>query len=221
MPPDNQGAIRSLLSVTEYHQFDENEAIPEGFIYDREENGFAVYTNPHAVPMGFLQTTVTGTHHQRMDSETMGSVLLASATLDEAYLARFKDRMDVLDVFNIPDWQESAARLRENACDRFETTRSGFRAHINAKQAGLVVFTIPHDKGFTAALDGEKTEIIPCDVSFMGVWVEPGEHEIEFTYKTRMLGLGVVMSAMAAALLGAYVYLAKKRPVGAPISETL
>ncbi|MBQ7885865.1 MAG: YfhO family protein [Clostridia bacterium] len=210
-PPDDQAAIRALLSVTEYHQFDEDEIIPEGFVYDREENGFAVYTNPNAVPMGFLQTTVTGTHHQRMDSGTVGTVLLASAALDDEYLARFRGRMDVLDVYNIPAWQESVSRLQANACDRFTLTDDGFTAHIDAKEAGLVVFTIPHDKGFTATLDGEKAEIIPCDVSFMGVWVEPGEHEITFTYRTRMLTLGHVMSGLAAVMLGVYVILAKKK----------
>jgi hypothetical protein len=111
-----------------------------------------------------LQTTVTGTHHQRMDSETIGTVLLSAAALDDANLDRFKDRMNVLDVYNIPDWQESAARLRDSACDRFEITRSGFNAHINASEAGLVIFTIPHDKGFSATVDGTKAEIIPCDV---------------------------------------------------------
>ena len=210
-PPDDQGAVRALLSVSEYHQFDESESIPEGFVYDREENGFAVYSNPNAVPMGFLQTTLTGAYHQRMDSETVGTVLLAAAALDDANYERFKDRMDVLDVYSIPDWQESAALLRENACDRFEVTRSGFRAHIDASEAGLVVFTIPHDKGFSATVDGAKAEIIPCDVSFMAVWVEPGEHEIVFTYRTRMLGLGLAMSAMAGAVLAAYVILAKKK----------
>ena len=211
-PPDNQGAIRALLSVTEYHRFSEEEAIPEGFVYDREENGFAVYTNPNAVPMGFLQTTVTGTHHQRMDSETVGTVLLASATLDDVYLDRFKDRMDVLDVYSIPDWQESAARLQQNACDRFETTNDGFIAHIDAKEAGLVIFTIPHDKGFSATIDGQSAEIIPCDVSFMGVWVEPGEHEIVFTYKTRMLIPGMAMSVLAALALVGFVLLMHKKP---------
>lgn len=210
-PPDDQAAIRALLSVTEYHQFGENETIPEGFVYDREENGFAVYANPNAVPMGFLQTTVTGTHHQRMDSETVGTVLLAAAALDDEHLNRFKDRMDVLDVYNIPAWQDSVSRLQENACDRFETTASGFTAHIDAKEAGLVVFTIPHDKGFSATVDGQAAEIIPCDVSFMAVWVEPGEHEIVFTYRTRMLSLGIVMSAAAAIVLAGYVFLANKK----------
>lgn len=209
-PPDSQAALRALLSVTEYHQFNEEDEVPEAFVYDREENGFAVYTNPNAVPMGFLQTVVTGTHHQRMDSETIGTVLLAAAALDDAQLARFAGRLQVLDVHAIPDWQESAARLWENACDRFETRADGFDAHIDAKEAGLVVFTIPHDKGFTATVDGLAAEIIPCDVSFMAVWVEPGEHEIAFTYRTRMLRPGLLMSVMAAAVLAGYAVLARK-----------
>ena len=209
-PPDSQAALRALLSVTEYHQFNEEDEVPEGFVYDREENGFAVYTNPNAVPMGFLQTVVTGTHHQRMDSGTVGTVLLAAAALGDAELARFEGRLQVLDVHAIPDWQESAARLRENACDRFETRADGFDAHIDAKEAGLVVFTIPHDKGFTATVDGQAAEIIPCDVSFMAVWVEPGEHEIAFTYRTRMLRPGLLMSALAAAVLAGYAALAWK-----------
>ena len=210
-PPDLSAPMRALLSVTEYHRTSESDPIPEGFVYDREENGFAVYTNPNAVPMGFLQTAVTGTHHQKMTSDTLATVLLAAVTMNDAELAQYSSRMQKLDVYSIPDWQESAARLRDNACDRFETTADGFTAHINAKEAGVVVFTIPHDKGFSATVDGQAADIIPCDVSFMGVWVEPGEHEIVFTYRTRMLQLGIAMSAVAAAVLIGYVFWAYKK----------
>ena len=146
-----------------------------------------------------------------MNIETVGSVMLAAVTLDDTALEAYGSRMGRLDVYNIPDWRESAARLQENACDRFTLTDKGFTAHISAKEAGIVVFTIPHDKGFTATLDGQKTEIIPCDVSFMGVWVEPGEHEITFTYRTRMLSLGIAMSAISAAVLIGYVIWTKKK----------
>ncbi len=208
-PPNGDGAIRALLSVTEYHRTD-GEEVPEGFIYDREENGFSVYVNPSAVPMGFLQTVCTGAHDQRMDSETLGTVLLAAAALDGDMLSRYGERRERLDVYAIPDWQESAARLRENACDRFETSGSGFTAHIDAKEAGLLVFTIPYDKGFSATVDGTSAEIIPCDVAFMAVWVEPGAHEIVFTYRTRSLSLGIAMSLLSAAALVFYVMLRRR-----------
>lgn len=210
-PPDGSGAIRALLSVTEYHQTD-GEEVPEGFVYSREENGFSVYTSDAAVPMGFLQTVCTGTYHQRMAPDTVGTVMLAAVTLDDAQLEQIAGRMERLDVYAIPDWRDSAARLRNNACDRFETGASGFTAHIDAREAGIVVFTIPFDKGFSATLDGQAAEIIPCDVAFMGVWVEPGEHEIAFTYRTRGLSAGIAMSALAALLLAGLVTYEKRTP---------
>ena len=212
LPPNGSAAMRAFLSVTEYHQF-EGEPIPEGFVYDREENGFAVYKNPNALPMGFLQTVATGTHHQPMKGQALFDTLLAAVTLENDVLDRFTPALDRLDVYNIPDWETSVVRLRENACDRFDVTQTGFTAHIDAKEAGMLVFTIPYDKGFSATVDGQPAEIIPCDVSFMGVWVEPGEHEIAFTYRTRMLGLGIAMSAAAAAVLAVYVVLAKKKKI--------
>lgn len=216
-PPNDSAALRAFLSVTEYYKIDDS-PVPEGFVFDREENGIPVYTNPNAVPMGFLQTTCTGTHHQRMDSETVPTVMLAAVTLEDDALKKYGDRMAKLDVYAIPDWQESVARLKENACDSFEIFANGFTAKIDAKDAGMLVFTIPFDKGFSATIDGQKAEIVNCDVAFMGVFVETGAHEIVFTYHTRGLTIGVVMSLLAAGMLIVYCAAAKammkKKPSG-------
>lgn len=209
-PPDKNPALRALLSVKEYHQMD-GEEVPEGFVYDREENGFSVYVNEYYIPMGFLQTTFTGTYDQPMNPLTVAPTLLAAAAIYPEDRDAYSYRMDMLDVYNIPDWKQSAKRLQENACDQFTVTSDGFTAHIDAKEAGLLVFTVPYDKGFSAAVDGKTADIVRCDVSFMAVWVEGGSHDIVFTYKTRSLGLGAAMSAAAAAVLAAYVFLAKNK----------
>ncbi len=208
-PPDGGEALRVYLSVSEYHQLC-GESMPDGYVYDREENGFPVYVNPDALPMGFLKTCVTGTHDQPMSGDALPATLLAAAALDADALARWDGLLPRLDVYAIPDWRESAARLRENACDRFEVSPSGFTAHIDAKEAGLLVFTIPYDKGFSATVDGRAAEIVPCDVAFMAVYVEPGEHEIAFAYRTRGLAAGVALSLFSAAALGAYVLLRRR-----------
>ena len=209
-PPDGGAALRALLSVKAYYQLDDT-PVPDGFVYDHDENGVAVYRNPNALPLGFLQTTCTGTYRQRMDSQTTPTVLLAAVTLDDDELAAYQPRMQTLDVSDIPDWQESVARLKQNACNDFDATADGFIAHIDAKEAGILVFTIPFDKGFSATIDGRQADVIPCDVAFMGVWVEPGEHEIVFTYRTRALPLGAALSALAAAMLAVYVFICRRR----------
>lgn len=82
----------------------------------------------------------------------------------------------------------------------------------------MLVFTIPFDKGFSATVDGQKAEIVNCDVAFMGVFVKAGAHEIVFTYHTRGLTIGVVMSLLAAGMLIVYCAAAKammkKKPSG-------
>jgi len=209
-PPDASGAIRALLSVKEYHQLD-SEDVPEGFIYDREENGISVYRNENHIPMGFLQTVCTGTHDQPMQPEDVAKTMLAAATLEPSQMAKLANRMQKLNVHAIPDWKDSVSRLQGNACDLFKTNPDGFTAHISAKQAGLLIFTIPYDRGFTASVNGQESEIYLCDVAFMGVWVEAGENDVVFTYRTRSLDLGIVMSAAAALTLLAYCFIARRK----------
>ena len=96
-PPDGGAALRALLSVKAYYRLDDT-PVPDGFVYDHDENGVAVYRNPNALPMGFLQTACTGTYHQRMDSQTTPTVLLAAVTLDDDELAAYQPRMQTLDV---------------------------------------------------------------------------------------------------------------------------
>lgn len=204
------GALRTFLSTSEYHLTSPDDSVPEGFVYSHDENGFPVYTNEHSVPMGFLQTVCTGTHDQPMTPDTLGSTLLAAVALDEPWLSQAKERLDTLDVHHIPDWTESARNLSRQACDRFETDASGFSAHIRSDRPGYLVFTIPYDKGFTAAVDGNTVPIIPCDVCFMAVFIEAGEHTIRFTFHNRFYHLGIAVSAVSLVILLLYDCLAKK-----------
>lgn len=209
-PANSDEALRAFLSVGEYIRMRDSDSVPDGFVYDHEENGFAVYRNPNALPMGLLQTAYTTPDAQPLDENTVGETFLAAVCLSDADAERFADRLIRLNPDAIPDWKESAARLAEDACDSFSVTTNGFSAHISAKEAGLVVFTIPFDKGFSASVNGKKAEITLCDLSFMGVWTEPGENEIVFSYRTRGLTLGMAMSLMAGMMLAGLVLFRKK-----------
>ncbi len=196
-PPGTDSALRSFLSVTEYHALLPEDPVPDGFVYDREEDGHSVYRNPDALPMGFLADTYTGTYDQPMNPDTLGLTLLAAVTLDDPMQFPVTEKMNRLDVRNIPEPTASIAVLRENACDSFVLSPSGFDAHITCDSDGIVVFTIPYDKGFEAWLDGEKTGILLCDVSFMGIPVSAGSHTLHFTFHNRGFRSGLILSCMA------------------------
>ena len=200
-PPDSSGALRAFLSVCEYHRTDPSDPVPEGFLYDREENGFPVYRNEYLVPMGFLMRAALPESRARLRREKLGDTFLSAAVLSEADWKDLSALLPEGDPFDDRPWQEKAQALRDHSGSRFSPSADGFMVQIEAEAPGLLVVTIPYDKGFTAAVDGQPAKILPCDLSFMAVYVGEGPHEVVFSYHTRGLREGIVLSLTAAAAL--------------------
>ena len=55
--------------------------------------------------------------------------------------------------------------------------------------------------GWTAVIDGKSASIQPWAGAFQSVAVPPGEHTVEFRYRSRLLGLGAASSLLALAAL--------------------
>ena len=63
------------------------------------------------------------------------------------------------------------------------------------------MFTIPYEKGWKANLDGEEVEIYPLLDTFMGIDIQPGNHEIILQYHVEGLEWGIVISLVSLLLL--------------------
>lgn len=215
-PQDGSGALRSFLSVQYYYNFDEeNEpGAPEGFTFLRREGDVNVYENQNYVPMGFVYDTFTDVFDQALTPETTAEVMLKAVVLRGSQVGGVSG-MTPKRLLEQPErtWQEAAAELRENACDSFEGTPAGFTAHIDAKRDGILCFTVPFDKGWSATVDGKPVDVLSVNLAFMGVTLRAGEHVIEFTYRVRGLALGALMSACAALVWAVYagVYAGRRR----------
>ena len=83
----------------------------------------------------------------------------------------------------------------------------GFTAELNAKEDGYVLFTVPHDDGFSAQVDGEPVEILETN-GMMAVPVEKGNNEIRFTWRNYDLMAGALCSAAGVTALVFYLRLA-------------
>ena len=73
----------------------------------------------------------------------------------------------------------------------------------------LLVTTIPYEKGWHAIVDGQETEILPYQESFLSLPLTAGSHhvELEFTLPGGMIGViisavGVIASAVLAFYIG-------------------
>jgi hypothetical protein len=81
------------------------------------------------------------------------------------------------------------------------------RLRANVPFPGYVVLADTFAAGWRATVDGEPAEILPADVAFRAVWVEPGEHEVVFAFTPPGWPAAPLVSVLAtlvslAALLG-------------------
>ena len=59
------------------------------------------------------------------------------------------------------------------------------KGHISVDEAGLMFTSIPYDSGWTAYVDGRKTDIQTVAGAFIALDLEKGDHVIEFKYFPR------------------------------------
>ena len=83
-------------------------------------------------------------------------------------------------------------------------------AQIETKMDEIVCFAIPYSKGWKAYVDGEKAEVLQCNIQYMALKLDAGKHVIEFRYETPMFKAGSLISF--AGILGfAAIYLRKNK----------
>ena len=93
----------------------------------------------------------------------------------------------------------------ESACYEFEPDGKGFSARTSLAKDSLVFFSIPYDKGFTAYVDGQETELEKVFDGLCAVFVPEGDHSIRFDYETVGLKEGTVVTLVCTSLLLIYI----------------
>ena len=101
--------------------------------------------------------------------------------------------------FNVYELSVAAVKNAYNALnaqtlsvDDFSDTH--ISGHIDVKQAGRLVFSIPSEKGWTMKVDGKETEYEDFSDTFVSIHLDEGEHEIELNYETPGLKEGAAIS---------------------------
>ena len=69
------------------------------------------------------------------------------------------------------------------------------------KDNSYFTLSIPYDKGFTATVDGIKTEVEKVNVAFIGFPLDKGSHHIEITYSSPLQKEGIIISGSTAVLI--------------------
>ena len=72
---------------------------------------------------------------------------------------------------------------------------------INAPKNGVVFTSIPFDEGWTVKVDGKKVETFAAANAMLAFDITPGGHEVELSFATKGLPLGLALSVSSLVLL--------------------
>ena len=226
-------ALRGLLSVEylittpEKRESFEDEA-DAGWTYLADVDGYTLYHNDNYVPMGFTYDYyVTEATYQTSIKTLRSNLLMRALVLEDEdvkaygqYLTELPDEM--LDDLHYDSYTQDCADRRANSCSVFQMNNAGFHAEITLDKPNLVFFSVPYDDGFTAYVNGEKTDILQVDEGLMAVLCPAGASSIDFVYQAAGLSASRVVTAVAIPVWVVYVACfvrRKRRSTGAPAEE--
>ena len=226
-------ALRGLLSVEylittpEKRESFEDEA-DEGWTYLGDVDGYTLYHNDNYVPMGFTYDYYVTEATYEASIKTLRSNLLMRALVLEdedvekysSYLTELPDAL--LDDLHYDSYTQDCADRRAHSCSVFQMNNAGFHAEITLDKANLVFFSVPYDDGFTAYVNGEKTNILRVDEGLMAVLCPAGASSIDFVYQAAGFSASRVVAAVAIpvwVVYVAYFVRRKRRSTGTPAEE--
>jgi uncharacterized membrane protein YfhO len=114
---------------------------------------------------------------------------------------------------NQQNYKQMTNIMKKNCFEMDSYNSTEIKGNILAKEKGVVFFSIPFDKGWTAVVDGEETQTIAMEDGFLSVPVDEGKHEIQLQYSPQGFALGwkVSMAGWILFLLPVFFGYCKKR----------
>ncbi len=208
----NRIGARAILSVRYYMENDlvssdksyDDKGGLAGYVDAGTSDGFIIHENTHYIPMGFTfnRYMTEDTYALMGDGNAADRVLVRDIVLSSEDAQRYghlltQDSAVEDDAMSLTDFYNECDERASSACTSFAFTGSGFRAETDLPKENLVFFSVPDNPGFTAYVDGVKTDIIKADFGLIAVDVPAGVHQITFTFVPRGFVPACAVSAVS------------------------
>ena len=91
--------------------------------------------------------------------------------------------------------------IQENALQIQEFRDSRITGIVETDHPAILKFSIPYESGWKVTVDGESQELLLVDTTYLGVYLEPGMHQIELSYHSVPFQTGVLISIVCILLI--------------------
>lgn len=101
--------------------------------------------------------------------------------------------------------EEQTEELGKESLQNIKTETNCIRGDITTTSDKILVFSIPYSAGFTAYVDGEKTELVQANSMYMGLELKKGRHTIALRYCTPYIVPGMILTVIGLILFAGIV----------------
>lgn len=99
-------------------------------------------------------------------------------------------------------WEKVYGLLSESMLDVYESDDTHVRGTIDVKKSGTCILSVPYEKGWQLKIDGQTRKINEqTGGCFISTSLSEGTHEVELTYKSPGLAVGLLITLLSIAVM--------------------
>ena len=185
-----------------------------GFVVVRSERDYQIYRNEMALPLGIVQTKqITRSTLSRLsglpeaDANTYRDIAILNAVVVENVIPEHGDLFDLdglvrSKVLVLQDrYLEPALALQRTGLRIEQFSSNHISGNIHPEKAGILVFSIPYNRGWSLKIDGKETPMMRANFGMLATPVQAGAHTVELDFRVPGQREGGMIAALGIGLL--------------------
>ena len=183
----------------------------------KEETSYnKIYENDNFISIGIpYKYYISKDEFAKLDNKTKQDLLIYAVILDEKQISKYSN---ILEEFNIEkleiynkNYDKYLKELSNKTSKEFKYTKNGAKFKMTSPTNNFIILSIPYDNGWTITNNNKEITFENIDNGLIGIVLDEGENNIEMTYKTPGLKLGLIISIISIISLTTYLILIKNK----------
>ena len=172
------------------------------------------------LPLGVtFDSYISEENFEKLDSMNRQAILLQTVAVNKTFEAKLKNLKEIksaslpavgVTLEALKNWTDKA---KADTLQIKEFLPDNIKGEINLNASKVLFLAIPHDKGWSATVDGKETIIERVDAGLMGILLEKGNHKIALKFEPPYVREGTYISIFSLLLwgIGIFFFNARKK----------